>query len=349
MVRAMTEIPLAMTLKDIAREAGVSLATVDRVLHDRPGVRTETQDRVKAAIARYQFRPDAAASELARGRPLRFVMVLPTGTNAFMQQISAQAIELKHWLTRRRANLDIITTDVFNPAMLAETLERLAGRYEGAAVVALDHPRVRAAIDDLTLSGMHVVTLVSDVPTSRRRRYIGIDNIAAGRTAGTLVGRLVGQRRGRIGIVAGSLSLRDHAERIFGFSQVLSSEFPHFEVLPPIEACDDDSLSAELTERLLQENPDLVGLYNVGAGTAGVADAVVKADRGQHLVFIGHELTSASRRSLLHGVMDAVIAQDAGHEARSAIRILMALGRDDAIIEEQERIRIDIIMRDNLP
>ncbi|MEQ1433132.1 hypothetical protein ABLW54_23900, partial [Salmonella enterica] len=84
----------------------------------------------KAAIARHQFRPDPAASELARSRPLRFAMVLPTGTNAFMQQISAQAIDLKPWLTRRRANLDIITTDVFNPAMLAETLEGLAGRYE---------------------------------------------------------------------------------------------------------------------------------------------------------------------------------------------------------------------------
>lgn len=345
----MSETPLTMTLKDIAREAGVSLATVDRVLHDRPGVRSETQDRVKAAIARHQFRPDPAASELARSRPLRFAMVLPTGNNAFMQQISAQAIDLKPWLTRRRANLDIITTDVFNPAMLAETLEGLAGRYEGAAVVALDHPRVRAAIDDLVVSGMHVVTLVSDVPTSRRKRYVGIDNIAAGRTAGMLVGRLAWQHRGRIGIVAGSLSLRDHAERIFGFSQVLSSEFPQFEVLPPIEACDDDSLSAELTERLLEETPDLVGLYNVGAGTGGVTDALVKADRAQHLVFVGHELTSASRRALLHGVMDAVIAQDAGHEARSAIRILMALGRDDAIIEEQERIRIDIIMRDNLP
>lgn len=338
-----------MTLKDIAREAGVSLATVDRVLHDRPGVRAETQDRVKAAIARHQFRPDPAASELARSRPQRFVLVLPTGNNAFMQQISAQAIDLKPWLTRRRANLDIITTDVFNPAMLAETLEGLAGRYEGAAIVALDHPRVRAAIDDLVVANMHVVTLVSDVPTSRRKRYVGIDNIAAGRTAGMLVGRLAWQRRGRIGIVAGSLSLRDHAERIFGFSQVLSSEFPQFEVLPPIEACDDDSLSAELTERLLEETPDLVGLYNVGAGTGGVADALVKADRAQHLVFVGHELTSASRRALLHGVMDAVIAQDAGHEARSAIRILMALSRDDAIIEEQERIRIDIIMRDNLP
>ncbi len=347
----MTMLPTnpSITLKDIAREAGVSLATVDRVLHDRPGVRQETQDRVKAAIARHQFRPDAAASELARGRPLRFAMVLPSGTNAFMQQISAQAADLRPWLARRRASLELIATDVFNPASLAATLEDLSASYDGVAVVALDHPRVRAAIDDLSADGVHVVTLVSDVPTSRRRRYVGIDNIAAGRTAGTLVGRLIGQRRGRIGIVAGSLSLRDHAERIFGFSQVLASEFPQIEVLAPFEACDDDALSAELTQRLLADHPDLVGLYNVGAGTAGVADAVVKAERAQHLVFVGHELTQASRRCLLHGVMDAIIAQDAGHEARSAIRILMALGRDDAIIEEQEKIRIDIIMRDNLP
>ena len=93
------------------------------------------------------------------------------------------------------------------------------------AVVALDHPRVRAAINDLVDGGTKVVTLVSDVPSSRRHHYVGIDNIAAGRTAGALVGRLVGPPQGKVAIVAGSQALRDHAERIFGFNQVMASEF----------------------------------------------------------------------------------------------------------------------------
>ena len=86
--------------------------------------------------------------------------------------------------TARRASVETTKTDVFNPAALAGTLESLAGRYDGVAVVALDHQSVRAAIDDLVASGTYVVTLVSDVPGSRRHHYIGVDNVAAGRTAG---------------------------------------------------------------------------------------------------------------------------------------------------------------------
>ena len=76
-----------------------------------------------------------------------------------------------------------MTTDVFNPAKLDGNLESLNGRFDGVAVVALDHQSVRAAIDDLVAGGTFVVTLVSDVPGSRRHHYVGIDNVAAGRTA----------------------------------------------------------------------------------------------------------------------------------------------------------------------
>ncbi len=140
---------------------------------------------------------------------------------------------------------------MFDATVLATSLEALTGEYEGVAVVALDHPAVRAAISDLVEGGAKVVTLVSDVPSSRRHHYIGIDNIAAGRTAGALVGRLVGPRSGKIAIVAGSQGLRDHAERIFGFSQVMASEFSQLDVLPVLEGRDEDERSEELLTKLL--------------------------------------------------------------------------------------------------
>jgi len=52
---------------------------------------------------------------------------------------------------------------------------------------------------------------------------------------------------------------------------------------------------------------------------------------------------------LLTGTMAAVIGQDAGHEARSAIRVLLAALDSQPMLEDQERIRIDIFLRDNLP
>ena len=97
---------------------------------------------------------------------------------------------------------------------------------------------VRAAIDDLAASGMFVVTLVSDVPGSRRHHYVGIDNVAAGRTAASLIGRLALSRTGKIGVIAGSQLLRDHAERIFGFQQLIGLEYPHLTLLSVVEGSD---------------------------------------------------------------------------------------------------------------
>jgi len=339
----------ALTLKDIAREAGVSLATVDRVLHNRPGVRPDTVRRVQEIIARNAFQPHVAAAELARGRARRFAFVMPTGTNPFMQQIEAYLGEMSAWLSARRLNVELINTDVFDPSVLAASLEALSGDYDGVAVVALDHPGVRAAINDLVDAGTKVVTLVSDVPSSRRQHYVGIDNIAAGRTAGALVGRLVGQKRGKIAIIAGSQGLRDHAERIFGFNQVMASEFSHLDILPLLEGRDDDDRSEQLISRLLGKHPDIIGLYNVGAGTQGVANALTEAGREKQIVFVAHDLTAMTRRLLLQGTLDAAISQNPGHEARAAVRVLLSLARNEPILSEQENIRIDILMRDNLP
>ncbi|GLH81815.1 transcriptional regulator [Bradyrhizobium sp. SSBR45G] len=338
-----------LTLRDIARQAGVSLATVDRVLHNRPGVRPDTVRRVKDAMTRSAFQPHAAASELARARARRFAFVMPSGANPFMQQIQVQLGEMASWMAARRLSVDVVTTDVFDPAVLAGKLEDLVGRVDGAAVVALDHPSVRAAINDLVESGAKVVTLVSDVPSSRRHHYVGIDNIAAGRTAGALVGRFAGGRTGRIAIMAGSQALRDHAERIFGFSQVMAGEFRQLEVLAVAEGHDEDDRSEHLMRQLLAAHRDIIGLYNVGAGTAGVAKALTESGRAGDVAFVGHDVTAVTRKLLLNGVMDAAISQNPGHEARSAVRVLLALARGEPILSEQEMIRIDIVMRDNLP
>ncbi len=337
-----------ITLKALAREAGVSVATLDRVLHGRSGVREDTARRVREAIERHQaLGPNSSAS--ARGRAAKFVFVMPKGDNVFMRMIVDSVMEMSNWLAARRVRVESVSADILNPRALAETLEALVGHYDGVAVVALDHQSVRAAIDDLVASGVHVVTLVSDVPGSARKHYVGIDNVAAGRTAASLLGRLNGARPGKVAVIAGSQSLRDHAERIFGFNQVMSLEHKHLTPLAPLEGYDQDDVNEGLVARLIEKHHDLVGVYNVGAGVEGVIKAVTDSGRGEALIFIAHDLTVSTRRALLRGVVDAVVSQDAGHEARSAIRILMAMARDERWLAEQEKIRIDIVMRDNLP
>ena len=109
------------------------------------------------------------------------------------------------------------------------------------------------------------------------------------------------------------------------------------------------SASRRSPRNLLREHPNLIGLYNAGGGTRGIIAALEKASRDREVVFIAHELTDHARKALIKGTIDAIIDQDAGHEVRSAVRVLMAKADNAPLIAAQERIRIDIFLRDNLP
>jgi LacI family transcriptional regulator len=119
--------------------------------------------------------------------------------------------------------------------------------------------------------------------------------------------------------------------------------------LPALEGRDDTQRCRVVAEKLLADQPNLVGIYSVGAGNRGIADALEAAGRARDVIFIAHELTDFSRRHLINGTMAAIINQDPGHEARSAGRILLARCINQPVIDDQERIRIDIFLRDNLP
>lgn len=337
------------TLIDVAREAGVSLATVDRVLNKRKGVHARTQSLVADAVQRLQYRPDPSAARLARPRPHRVCFLLPSGTNAFVALLREQVLANALWIADHRMQAQTLYVDAFEPAALVAQFEALGGRCDTAVVMGVDHPLVRAAIDALVQAGIGVVTLVSDVPSSRRHHYVGIDNVAAGRTAATLIGRFAGARNGPVGVILGSMSLRDHAERSFGFNQVMSAEYPQLKVLPPLEGKDDSVVTERLARELLKRQPKLVAIYSAGAGNRGIAAALEASGRAGEVVLVEHELTLHSRKHLLSGTADAVLNQDAGHEIRSALRLALARRSGEPVMADQERIRIDIYLRDNLP
>ena len=337
------------TIEDVADAAGVSVATVDRVLNGRAAVRPKTVERVEKAIRLLNYQSDRLAARLARAKEYRFCFILPEGSNAYMTLLADAVREEALRMAQEKVVIDLRHTDVFSADVLAQTLDQISGLYDGVAAVALDHPRVRESINALCERGVAVVTLVSDVPGSRRTHYVGIDNAAAGRTAATLMGRYLAGRTGKVGLIAGSLSLRDHVERQFGFEQVMLHEYSGLTLLPVREGRDDWQIVQGVAAQLLHDHPDLIGLYNVGAGTRGIVAALEAAGRQRQVVYIAHELTDESRRALIDGTIDIVINQDAGHEVRSAIRVLMSRADRSPIVQAMERIRIDIYVRDNIP
>jgi LacI family transcriptional regulator len=266
------QIPRRTTVHDVAREAGVSLATVDRVLNDRPGVRPVTAEKVAEAIRVLDFRRDLSASLLARARDLRVAFLIPDGSNEFMVHLGEVISRRARASRPERLSIELQRVPPLDAAALAAALDALQpSSCDCALIVATEDPRVVKAVDAATRRGISVLTLVSDLPGSARRLFIGIDNVAAGRTAASLLGRFC--PRGRVGLIAGSLGLRDHRQRLDGFRAVAAAEFPALELVGPLEGYDDNASTEAAARQLLQSHPDLCGIYNLGAGNAGLLAA----------------------------------------------------------------------------
>ena len=338
------------TVHDIAARAGVSLATVDRVLNGRAGVRAPTRERVEAAIAELGFVRDVAAANLAKSRIYTFGFIIPANDNSFMIGLRAEVESVRRWAAQDRISIKLIDVPAFDADALASALDAVREeQMDGVAFVAIDHPLVRRALERLTEEGLAAVTVVSDLINSPRAHFAGIDNLAAGRTAAILLGRFLGARNGPVLPVAGSLQVQDHRERLEGFEAVMRARFPARHILPVVESGDDPARVETLVGQVAADFPDLAGIYSFGAGNRGLIRAQTVFAKERRPVAIAHELTSVTRSALLSGHLDAVLNQDAGHEVRSAIRVLKAKADGAGVVVAQERIRIDIFLKENLP
>ncbi|MDB5623570.1 MAG: substrate-binding protein [Devosia sp.] len=331
----------------MARAAGVSLATVDRVLNGRAGVRAATAEKVEAAMLAIGFQRDLSASLLARGRDLQVVFLLPDRSNEFMESL-AQAVERRaRSAAGERLDLHLRRLRPLDAQALARELDALhPGACDCAVIVGSETPSVLRAVESAQRRGIAVVTLVSDLPGSARRHFIGIDNRAAGRTAASLLGRFC--PTGAVAVIAGSLSLRDHQDRLEGFGAVMAAEFPRLELLGPVEGYDEPQQTRSLVEELLARNAGLAGIYNLGAGNAGLVAALTASSPAGAVRVIAHELTPSTRAGLASGCIDVVLDQNPDNEIRQALRAARqsALGGSAKIATDP--IEIAVFLRDNL-
>ena len=159
------------------------------------------------------------------------------------------------------------------------------------------------------------------------------------------MGRFIGPQDGVIGVITGSLRLRDQLDRFFGFRQVIEERFPRLKILPAFECDSDPEMNRDATNKLLQNEPQLLGLYSIAAGNKGILHALDNTDRSP--IVIMHELSDPVREALAKEQVDAVISQNTDHMARSAMRVLRACCEGKPIVESQERIRTDIFLADN--
>jgi LacI family transcriptional regulator len=229
-------------------------------------------------------------------------------------------------------------------AQMVDALARIRGSH-GVVLKAQDEPAVAEAVDRLVRAGVPVVTYTTDVPTSARCGYVGIDNHGAGVTAAYLMDQWLGPAPSDVLITVSRTGFRGEGEREVGFRSALRGTGRGI-----VEVSDSDGIDAT-NERLvldaLDRNPNVDAVYSVGGGNTATVAAFERLGRPCR-VFIAHDLDADNRRLLRDGRISVVLHNDLRADARLAMRLI--LQQHGALPAEQSRpAPIQVVTPYNVP
>ncbi|MCK9813393.1 LacI family transcriptional regulator [Pseudomonas chlororaphis] len=332
------------TIATVAAQAGLSVATVDRVLNARAPVNPETCERVfEAAEAVGYFAARLIGQRIRERRPsYRFGILLLGTAQAFYRNV-AQAIEhaAQH---RAECNLSCQFETIVDrsPAAIVAQIEQLAVQCDGLAVVSFAHPLINAAIAQIRAAGVPVVALLSDIDETAAEPYVGQDNHEVGRTMGWLLAHMGGAGKGSIGVLQGGHRFLGHQARVEGLRSYLAQKAPRLRVLEPVITLDNSDVSEEATLELLARHDDLRGLCVVGGGGDGIINALAQLPKPPTLCSILLESTELSRQALSQGLISLVIDTQPTLLAAQLIELMVRLQTEPAFCAATQRIYVPL-------
>jgi LacI family transcriptional regulator len=330
-------------IKDIAFQAGLSTATVDRVINGRGGVRRQTMSRVQAAIEELKQQEQAQAHA---GRTYVFDVIMETPdrfSTAVRQAFEQEAAISPPAVLRARFHF----SERIEDAALVKLIARVRNRgSHGVVLKAADTPVVNQAVADLAQAGIPVVTIATDLPGSVRIAYAGADNLAAGETAAYLIGATLAE--GAVLVTLSSSRFRGEEERIEGFRRLLGQRWPHLHIVEASEGYGKDAMTGALVRAALLDHPGINAVYSIGGGNRSILDAFDAL--GRHIAcFVAHDLDEDNRHLLAAERLNFVLWHDLRRDAGSVFRAFLDWHKKIGPAKGPILSKLDVVTPFNVP
>jgi LacI family transcriptional regulator len=341
-INLVTKHPFSM--KELARQAGLSLATIDRVLHKRDGATAASTKRVSQAIKELNQQGELS---VVKGRKftIDIVMEAPERFTELVRKALEQELpQLQPAVFRFRFHVaEVLSLDDF---------VSLLGRIErrGSNGVILKAPKligIADAIAKLAEKSIPVVTLVTDIPQSNRIAYVGIDNYAAGETAAYLMSSWLPVKSVSILVNVSSVTFQGEFERLQAFELSLAKHHSHHTVTVVSEGFGSHQNTENLVRNCLRTNPNIKAVYSVGGANLAILAAFKNASR-KFSCFIAHDLDEENTKLLRTQKLNAVLHHDLRADMRRCCLIIMQTSGVLTLNVERQHSSLQVITPYNL-
>ncbi len=325
------------TIQDIAQEAGVSVATVDRVLNGRLRVREETARKVSEAAHRIKYHATNLIEQRLRADlpEVRMGFVLQKERQPFYQNVAAEIEEAVRTAPKIRgiAMIDFAATQSHTD--MARLLDAMAGRVDAVAAVAVNHRSVTDAVVRLKSVGIPTFAALNDFAQGERICYIGSNNMKVGRMAGWMVATAV-HVPGKVALFVGGHRWHGHELRETGFRSYFREKAPEFTVLDTMVNLETRQLTHEATLDLLDRHPDIKGIFMTGGGMEGAIRALRETREPGEVALVVNELTPETQLGLTDGYVTMVAATPLKALCRNLVEMMSQVTlNEDARIPSQ--------------
>jgi LacI family transcriptional regulator len=337
MTRKRSGIPL------IAELAKVSIGTVDRALHGRPGISADTQRRVLRIARQIGYTPNAAARSLSTGKTIRIGICVPRELAFFYDELWAgMRDEMSRYSSR---GVEFVEGDV---PELGKNEDRafkrmLSSGVSGMIVTPGDPQRSSELIDSAEADGIRVVCVSTDAPRSKRSSVVNVDPRLNGAIAGELMSNFI--PGGKAAILTGMLQTVDHREKAEGFRRFFESRGG--QVIATIEAHEHPEESFRKTSALLRSTPQLDGIYVNTVNCLPVCRALLALHRRQ-VRLIATDLFQEMIPFVKSGTIAASIHQQPFVQGQLAVRSLAEHLMHDAPLPRAQHLNPGVILQSNV-
>lgn len=340
------------TMKDIAKLAGVSRGTVDRVLNHRGAVHAETEQKVRAIAKALNYTPNKVGKSLAvRKKQLKFGYILfgSTISNPFFDDVVTGIERRTAELDEYGVTVEIRYTSIDSPEEQVQHIDELVSLgIAGLVIVPINHALVTKKLQKVARKGIPVVTANSDLPDCGRIAYVGSDYFKSGETAAGLMNLITGGKA-NIGIVVGSPLLLCHSERISGFTEYSQAHFPGLKVVAKALNNDDDLDSYMVTMDMLASHPEIDALFLAAAGVYGACRGIKDGGLAGKLKVVSYDASKSTAKLIQQGVISATICQQPFYQGAKPLDILLEhLGMGVKPSREFYYTDLEIKIRENL-